>query len=262
MPLTDVAIRSAKPRERSYKLTDGQGMYLEVMPIGAKYWRLKCRIDVNGKPVERRLALGVYPTVSLLAARKARDEAKDQLRAGLDPTHEKRCAKVEKSQERTNSFEALGRDWYQTLGELWIVRHADFIEKFLERELFPLLGIRPVREITASELLMVMRKIESRDALELHAMRCRRPVRYFGLAWPQGVRSVIHHPTCVRGALKTCSVTHMKRIGESEIPELMRKIAAYDGEPQTRLTMELLALTFVRIAELRFAEWNEIDEKS
>ncbi|MGN6318548.1 Arm DNA-binding domain-containing protein, partial [Trinickia sp.] len=91
MPLTDVAVRAAKPREKAYKLTDGQGMYLEVMPTGAKYWRLKYRID--GK--EKRAALGVYPTVSIAEARKARDSIKEAVRAGLDPTHEKRRQKLE-----------------------------------------------------------------------------------------------------------------------------------------------------------------------
>lgn len=110
MPLTDLAIRSAKPRERAYKLTDGQGMYLQVMTTGSKYWRMKYRLD--GK--EKRVALGVYPTVSLLAARKARDTAKDALRAGLDPSHEKRREKLERSLSRVNSFEVLAREWYGT----------------------------------------------------------------------------------------------------------------------------------------------------
>ncbi|HDR9168487.1 TPA: DUF4102 domain-containing protein, partial [Burkholderia vietnamiensis] len=101
MPLTDVAVRAAKPREKSYKLADGQGMYLEIMPNGSKYWRLKYRID--GK--EKRMALGVYPAVTLLAARKARDEIKDQLRAGLDPSHEKKRVKAQRSLDRVNSFE-------------------------------------------------------------------------------------------------------------------------------------------------------------
>lgn len=255
MPLTDVAVRHARPRDRAYKLADGQGMYLEVMPGGARYWRLKYRID--GK--EKRVALGVYPAVSLFAARKARDAMKEMLREGLDPSHEKRRLKIEKSLERSNSFEALGRDWYSTKKESWSVRHADFIEKLLERELFPMLGPRPVKEINARELLEVVRKIESRDALDLarKALQVSGQVFRFGVATGRAERDPSPD---LRGALKTRSVTHMKRISESEIPELMLRIAAYDGEPQTRLAIELLALTFVRTSELRFAEWTEIDE--
>jgi integrase len=99
MPLTDVAVRAAKPRDKSYKLADGQGMYLEVMPTGAKYWRLKYRIDVDGKPTEKRLALGVYPAVSIHEARKGRDAAKDKLRAGLDPAVEKKRMADERAVE-------------------------------------------------------------------------------------------------------------------------------------------------------------------
>ncbi|WP_118181569.1 tyrosine-type recombinase/integrase [Paraburkholderia phosphatilytica] len=256
MPLTDVAVRAAKPRERSYKLADGQGMYLEVMPNGSKYWRLKYRID--GK--EKRAALGVYPAVSLFAARKARDAMKDELRAGLDPTHERRRAKIAKSLERANSFESLGRDWYATKKESWSVRHADFVEKLLERELFPILGARPVKEITSPELLAAVRRIESRDALDLarKALQIAGQVFRFGVATGRAERDLSPD---LRGALKTRPVTHMSRIQESEIPELMKNIAAYDGDLQTRLAIELLALTFVRTAELRFAEWTEIDEK-
>ena len=224
------------------------------MPNGWKYWRLKYRI--NGK--ERRAALGVCPALMLFAARKARDAMKDDLRTGLDPTHEKHWTKLEKSLERANSFESLGREWYSTKKESWSVRHADFIEKLLESELYPLLGARPVKEITAPELLVVIRKIESRDALELtrKELQAAGQVFRFGVATGRAERDPSPD---LRGALKTRSVT---RIAESEIPELMRKVAAYDGEPQTRLAIELLALTFVRTAELRFAEWTEIDEKN
>jgi integrase len=144
--------------------------------------------------------------------------------------------------------------------ESWSVRHADFVLNTLQRELFPSLGARPVKEITAPELLAVVRKIESRDALELarKALQTAGQVFRFGVATGKAERDPSPD---LRGALKTRSVTHMSRIAESEVPELMRNIAAYDGEPQTRLALELLALTFVRTAELRFAEWTEIDEK-
>ncbi len=255
MPLTDIAVRSAKPRERSYKLTDGQGMYLEVMPNGSKYWRLKYRID--GK--EKRAALGIYPHMSLLAARKAKDTVKDMLRAGLDPSHEKRRLKLEEGLTRANSFEAVAREWYGTKKEGWSLRHADFIEKLLERELFPLLGARPIKEITAPELLSVVRKIESRDALELARKTLQASGQVFRFAVATGRAERDPSPD-LRGALKTRAVTHMRRIAESELPELLQAITAYDGEPQTRLAVQLLALTFVRTGELRFAEWTEINE--
>lgn len=256
MPLTDVAVRAAKPREKSYKLADGQGMYLEIMPNGSKYWRLKHRID--GK--EKRMALGVYPAVTLLAARKARDEIKDQLRAGLDPSHEKKRVKAQRSLDRENSFEPIAREWHQQKKGAWRERHADRIMKLLERELFPAIGARPIAEIMAPELLAVIRKIEARDAIELAHKTIQATSQIFRYAIATG-RAERDSAPDLRGALKPRFVVHMRRVSEAELPELMRQISAYDGDFQTRLALQFMALTFVRTSELRFAEWTEIDEK-
>lgn len=256
MPLSDAAVRSAKPRERAYKLADGQGMYLEVMPTGAKYWRLKYRID--GK--EKRAALGVYPTVSLLAARKARDSIKDTLRAGLDPSHEKRREKIVAGLSRANSFEAVAREWHEGKKDSWADGYAANVMKLFEQDVFPSLGARPIKEILAPELLAVMRKIESRGALEMAKKALQTSGRVFRFAVVTG-RAERDPSTDLRGALKTRKVKHMARIGETELPELLKKIATYDGEPQTRLALQFMALTFVRTGELRFAEWTEISEE-
>ncbi|MGF6777842.1 integrase [Paraburkholderia sp. GAS334] len=255
MPLSDVAVRSAKPRERAYKLADGQGMYLEVMPNGSKYWRLKYRID--GK--EKRAALGVYPAVSLLAARKARDSVKEALRAGLDPTHEKRREKLERGISRANSFEAVAREWHTSKVESWAEGYAANVLKVFELDVFPSLGARPIKDITAPELLDVMRKIESRGAIEMARKALQTSGQVFRYAIVTG-RAERDPSTDLKGALKTRKVKHMARIGEPELPELLRKIATYDGEPQTRLALQFMALTFVRTGELRFAEWTEINE--
>jgi integrase len=256
MPLTDVAVRAAKPREKSYKLADSQGMYLEVMPNGSKYWRLKYRVD--GK--EKRVALGVYPAVTLLGARKARDEVKEQLRAGLDPSHEKKLVKLQRGLERANSFEPVAREWHEQRKGAWSDRHAVRIMKLLERELFPSLGARPIAQISAPELLAIIRKIESRDALELAHKAIQTTSQIFRYAIATG-RAERDPAPDLRGALKTRTVVHMKRVSESELPELMKSIEAYDGDYQMRLALQLMSLTFVRTSELRFAEWAEIDEK-
>lgn len=253
--LTDAAVRGAKPREKAYKMADGEGMYLHVAPNGAKYWRLKYRVE--GK--ERVHAIGVYPALSLLAARKARDAIKDQLRAGLDPAHEKRRVKIETGLRRPNSFEAIAREWHEAKCQTWKSSYADGVIALLEREPFPPLGARPITEITAPELLAVLRKIEARGAFEMSkkSMQLAGQVFRFGVATGQAERD----PTPdLKGALKTRKAKHMARISEADLPDLMRKIAAYDGEFQTRLALQFLALTFVRTGELRFAEWSEIDE--
>ena len=256
MPLTDLAAKSAKPRERSYKLADGQGMYLEVMPNGSKYWRLKYRFD--GK--EKREALGVYPEVSLLEARKAREEVKDKLRAGLDPSHEKRREKLQKGLDRANSFEALAREWHENKKDAWTERHAERVLNLLERELFPSIGARPIKEVSAPELLAVIRNVEARGALELARKSMQAASQVFRYAIATG-RDERDPAPDLRGALKSKTVQHMKRIGANEVPQLLERIAAYDGEPQTRLALQLMTLTFVRTGELRHAEWTEIDEK-
>ncbi|PTB23732.1 integrase [Paraburkholderia caribensis] len=255
MPLSDVAVRSAKPRERPYKLADGQGMYLEVMPNGSKYWRLKYRID--GK--EKRAALGVYPAVSLLAARKARDGIKETLRDGLDPTHEKRREKLERSVARANSFESVAREWHASKVESWAEGYAANVLKTFEQDVFPALGARPIKDIAAPELLEVMRKIESRGALEMARKALQTSGQVFRYAVVTG-RADRDPSTDLKGALKTRKVKHMARISEAELPELLRKIEKYDGEPQTRLALQFMALTFVRTGELRYAEWTEINE--
>lgn len=230
-------------------------MYLEVMPSGAKYWRLKYRID--GK--EKRAALGVYPNVSLLEARKARDSIKDSVRAGLDPTHEKRRLKLERTLDRATSFEAVAREWHDKQKVGWTEKHANRVWKMIETELLAALGARPIREISAPELLAVMRTIESRDALDISHRCLQTASQIFRYAIATGRADRDPAPD-LRGALKTRAAVHMKRIGESELPELMQKIATYDGDLQTRLALQLLALTFVRTVELRNAEWSEIDE--
>ena len=253
--LTDAAVRGAKPREKAYKMADGEGMYLHVAPNGAKYWRLKYRVE--GK--ERVHAIGIYPTVSLLAARKARDAIKDQIRAGLDPSHEKRRVKLEAGLRRTNSFEAIAREWHDAKCQTWKSSYADGVIALIEKELLPALGARPIVEITPPELLAVLRKIEARGAFEMSkkSMQLAGQVFRFGVATGRCERD----PTPdLKGALKTRKVKHMARVTEAELPELMRKIAAYDGEFQTRLALQFLALTFVRTGEMRFAEWSEIDE--
>lgn len=230
-------------------------MYLEVMPSGAKYWRLKYRID--GK--EKRAALGVYPNVSLLEARKERDKIKESVRAGLDPTHEKRRLKLERTLDRANSFEAVAREWHDKQKVGWTEKHANRVWKMIENELLAPLAARPIREISAPELLAVMRTIESRDALDISHRCLQTASQIFRYAIATGRADRDPAPD-LRGALKTRAVVHMKRIGESELPELMQKIATYDGDLQTRLALQLLALTFVRTVELRNAEWSEIDE--
>lgn len=198
--------------------------------------------------------------MTIVAARKARDEVKEQLRAGLDPSHEKKLAKLQRGLDRANSFEPIAREWHEQRRGAWSDRHAERVMKLLERELFPSLGTRPIGQISAPELLAIIRKIESRNALELAHKAIQATSQIFRYAIATG-RAERDPAPDLRGALKTRSVVHMKRVSEAELPGLMRSIEAYDGDHQTRLALQLMSLTFVRTSELRFAEWAEIDTK-
>jgi len=253
MPLTDTAIRSAKPQTKAVKLFDGGGLYVEVNPAGGKWWRWKYRF--GGK--EKRLSLGVYPDVSLKAAREKRDAARQQLAAGIDPGQARRAEKL--AQAGAESFEAIAREWHAKFSPGWVASHGDRILKRLEKDLFPWIGKRPIAEIKAPELLAVLRRIESRGALETahRAMQnCGQVFRY-AVATGRAERD----PTGdLRGALPAPKEKHHASIiDQKRIGELLRAIDAYEGFFATKCALRLAPLVFVRPGELRKAQWPEID---
>jgi integrase len=254
MPLTDTAIKNAKPTAQSYKLADGEGMYLLVHPRGAKYWRLKYRHA--GK--EKLLALGVYPEIKLQSARKRRMEARELLAHGTDPGAERKGVKRAARLLAKNTFEAIGLEWHENQRGKWSKAHAGAVMTRLKRELFPALGPRPIAELDASELLDVLRGIERRDALEVVA-KCRVIAgQVFRYAVASGRAK--HDPSRdLKGALKTREKQHYARLSEADLPEFLAKLDGYDGNALTKLAMKLLVLTFVRTGELRAAKWGEFD---
>lgn len=254
MPLTDTAARQAKPKEAAYKLADSGGLYLLVQPNGAKYWRLKYRIA--GK--EKVLALGVYPEVKLAEARTKRDEAKKLISSGTDPIAARREEERQKKIRAGNSFEAIAREWHEQQRGRWTDDTAGRAIALLEADLFPSLGDRPITEITAPMVLEAVRKVEKRGALDVASRALQRAKAVFRYAIQTG-RAEYNPASDLAGALKTRKVEHRAALGRSELPELLRKIEAYDGQPVTRLALRLVVLTFVRSGELREASWEEFD---
>jgi integrase len=254
MRLTDIKCRSAKPTKKARKLSDGGGLYLEVMPNGSKYWRLKYRFA--GK--EKRLAIGVYPEISLGQAREKRITAKKSITAGSDPSQLKQEAKQLAVTKGNNTFEKVAREWHETNLHTWSKNHGEAVLKRLEADIFPKLGGRPTSDINAPEILAVLRVIEKRDALDLTqtvAQYCRRIFAY-AIATGRAERNPVID---LRGALKTPVRKHHSHLKAHELPEFLQKLEAYDGTPQTKRALKLLLLTFVRTTELRGAEWVEID---
>ncbi|WP_199545429.1 tyrosine-type recombinase/integrase, partial [Paraburkholderia kururiensis] len=254
-PLTDARCRNAKYGEAGgNKLFDGGGLFLDLRPSGTKKWRLKFRFD--GK--ENLLTFGDYPSVSLAEARSKRDGAKRLLGEGKNPSFERDIARQNQMLAAQNTFEAVALEWFEAQQESWSPSHANRVKKQLERELFPLLGKRPISTVGAPDLLAAIRRIEDREAYET----ARKTLQTCGQVFRYAVatsRAERDPSPDLRGALKTVPVKHMARITEAEMPALVRAITAYDGEPETTLALQLLMLTFVRTIELRHAEWTEID---
>ncbi|AGZ29651.1 MULTISPECIES: tyrosine-type recombinase/integrase [Burkholderia] len=258
MPLTDKAVKNAKAGDKPVKLFDGGGMFLLVTPAGQRYWRLKYR--VNGK--EKLLALGVYPDVSLAVARKKRDEAREKLAAGIDPNEAKREVKRTARIAAASSFEAVAREWFDNQRVGWTETYAEKVIHSLEIDAFPKIGSRPISSIEAPEMLEIIRAIEARGVRETAKRLLQRSRAVFQYAIMTG--RCTRNPSADIDAetilKKGPGVQHMARVKPLEIPQLMRDIAAYPGEPVTRLALELMALTFVRTKEMIRAQWAEFDE--
>lgn len=254
MSLTDTAIRNFKTFDKPYKRADGGGMFLHVLPGGAKYWRLAYRL--HGK--QKIFAIGVYPTVSLAEARQIRDEAKKLIKQGIDPVSERKQSVRRKSEERANTFELVAREWHKTKGASWTESHAKKIMNSLEADIFPKLGDCPIAAISAPDLLAALRVIEKRGALEIAARVLQRCNAVFRYAVATGMMSF--NPAAeLRGALKTPERRHHAALAHDDLPEFLSKLAGYEGDLQTRLGLLLMAHTFVRTGELRAAEWLEFN---
>lgn len=255
MALTDTTIRNAKPRDREYKLADSGGLYVLVTPAGGKLWRLKFRVEGR----EKKLALGSYPEVKLADARKRRDEARDQMAAGKDPAREKQRAKHLAKVAADNTFGAIGREYLdKRIREGMAPRTTEKAEYYLSR-LTPALGRLPVAEITAPDVLAVLRVFEKQGKHETANRLLQLASRIF--RYSVATARLASDPTRdLKGALTAPKVKHFAAIIEPKrAGELLRAIDGYEGMGITRLAMQLSPHVFVRPGELRHAEWGEID---
>ncbi|RQS69841.1 DUF4102 domain-containing protein [Burkholderia sp. Bp8963] len=255
MPLTDTTIRNTKPAEKPVKLFDGGGLFLLITPAGQRYWRLKYR--AAGK--EKLLALGVYPDVTLAAARRKRDEAREKLAAGVDPGEAKKAEKRTARLSAENSFEAVAREWHAKYAPTWSDGHGARILRRLEVDAFPWIGGKPIAELAPPDVLDVLRRVEKRGALEtahrLHAnvgQVCR-----YAVATGRAPRDVTAD---LRGALPPVQQEHMAAITDpKQVAELLRAIDGYQGTFAVLCALRLAPLLFQRPGELRAAEWTEFD---
>ena len=254
--LDDLTIKHAEIRRTPYKITDGKGLFVFVHPNGSKYWRYRYRFA--GK--QKLLAIGVYPEVSLSEARKKLDEARTKQRNGIDPSAEKKTKKREARMNAVNSFEAIAREFIKKKKATWSERYsADMLHR-LDVNVFPDLGHRAIAEIEPPEILDCLRKIEQRGAKDM-AGRMR---QICGQVFKYGIaRGVCRRDVCadLSIAMETHKKKHMAAVKLKELPELLHKIDGYQGDLQTRLALQFIALTFVRTSELIGATWDEFDIK-
>ena len=253
-PLTDSAIKVAKPLDKPYKLTDGQGLYLEVMPGGSKLWRLKYRYADK----EKRLALGAYPAVPLQKARQRRTEAREQLANGIDPGEQK---KADKQAQKTTgqTFETLAREWFAYNSPRWAESTARKAKLYMDNDLIPVIGSRPVKAITRPDLVELVRKVEARGTMNA-AGKIRRwlhQIFRYGLA--TGVVDANPATDLDVVAAPAKATRHHPHITFTELPELLGRIDSTNINTLTRCAIRLLVLTAVRPGELRQAPWSEFD---
>jgi integrase len=257
MPLTDTAIRNAKPKpdKKQLKLFDSRGLFLLVSPSGGKWWRLRYRF--NGK--EKQVSLGVYPDVSLQDARERRDQARKLLANGVDPSENRKALKAAKAERAANSFEVVAREWHRKYSERWTPGHGDRILRRLERDIFPWLGDRPVADIDAPELLSAVRRIEQRGAMETAHRALTNTGQVFRYAIATG-RAKTDPSRDLRGALSPVKKAHFAATTDpARLGAILRAMEGYEGSLIVRCALLLAPLVFVRPGELRKAEWADID---
>lgn len=256
IPLSDIACRNAKGKEKSYRLFDGGGLYLEISPTGSKSWRYK--YDYAGK--EKRLTIGSYPETGLAEARDKHRAAHKQVQEGLDPSAEKKVKRLTQHLSANTTFEGIAREWFEKRKEGWVDSYSGRLLARLEKDVFPYVGTRPISSITTAEILAFLHKIERRGAIETaHRTKsdCAQIFKY-----AIGTARATHNPCGNIGidALKTpISRSHAAVTDPKDIGQLMRAMRGYTGTAIVRAALLLAPLVFLRPGELRQAEWTEFD---
>ncbi|MBN3174392.1 tyrosine-type recombinase/integrase [Pectobacterium brasiliense] len=256
MALTDVVARTAKLREKAYKLADAHGLYLLVSPNGSKRWYLKYRFE--GK--ESRIAFGAYPLISLAKAREKRDEIRLLLLEGIHPT-EKREEEKEQAQEALNTFAKVAQDWHRNISQnRWSETHAGRVWRDMERNLLPAIGHRHIADLKTKDLLEPLKVVEQNGHLDL-ASRLRQRVTDIMRYAVQNDLIERNPAQDLSGAIAAPKATHRPALKLNKLQDFLARIERHKGRALTRLALKLTLCVFIRSSELRFARWPEIDFK-
>lgn len=256
MKLTDSIIKNAKTTDKMQKLADGNNLVLYIMPNGSKLWRYRYRY--GGK--ENTLSLGKYPLVSLKEARAMREAASELLKQGIDPSVDKQETKLKQAVAIENTFKSVAMAWWHGWRGIQTPSHADKVLANLEKDVFPVMGSRPVDSIKPSLIRLAVQGVVKRGALDT-AKRVHQYIRSI-LSYAVAHELVeVNHAVglMLTDIIPSRKAKNQERIDLAELPQLLRDIDAYEGHVLTRHALQLIAMTFVRTKELIEAEWSEVD---
>jgi len=256
MKLTNIDCKNAQPKQKPYKLADGGGLYLLINPNGSKLWRMKYYFLQK----EKTFAIGQYPIITLKEAREAREDAKRLIAKGIDPSKNKQETKTAAIKNVENTFKAVALEWHETKKSGWSENYARKMMQGLEKNLFPFIGNRPIKDITPPELLHVLRKIEGRGSLDIAGRTkqiCGQVFRY-GIQTGKCEWDIVLNLT---GALKTHKKEHFRTLETNQLPEFLRALERNEARifERTRRAVYLSLYTFCRPKEIRMARWEDID---
>ena len=255
--LTEITCKTAKPKEKAYKLFDGGGLYLEITPTGSKLWRLKYR-SIDSK--EKRASFGPYPLISLKEAREKRDESKKLILEGKDPVQEKHKKREKAIEEENNTFEKIAREWHKLHEPEWTPDHAKTIINRLEKDVFPIIGKMPIKKLTHKNLLDLAKSIQQRGANELakRVIQMSRHIFQYAIITGRADKNLAED---LKGLIKAKPKKHFASLDIKELPEFLGALYTNEARlmPLTHLAVQFMMLTFVRTGEMIKAEWSEFD---
>ncbi|MCG9054756.1 tyrosine-type recombinase/integrase [Laribacter hongkongensis] len=254
MPLTDIKIRQTKATDKIIKLTDGNGLYIEIKPNGSKLWRY--RYKIAGK--ENLFAIGEYPTLSLQEARKARDDARELVKQGVHPSHARQAVLSSQLTQNTNTFEFVAREWLERKKAKWTPYSYKQAVSCLEQNAFPKIGRLPIRGVTAAHLLEILQAMEKRGA-ETYAIMLRQWCSAIFRHAVMTLRADSDPAAALKGVVQRPQINHSKPMSVEQIGDFKARLTGYGGNRTTVIAMRMMLYTFVRTVELRKATWSEID---
>ncbi|MDC9623739.1 tyrosine-type recombinase/integrase [Xenorhabdus sp. XENO-7] len=255
MPLTDTKIKNAKSKDKPYNLPDGNGLYLEIRPTGAKFWRYRFWLTPTK---DSRYTIGEYPYIGLADARKERDWAKEQVKKGFNPTEVRKQEKYLVEIERENTFRSIALEWISKKAPNWESGTLEQVKMFLDKNCYPAFGDKPIKEVSAHDILKVLKSMEARGSAS-SALKIRQWCSAIFCYAVSTLRAEYDPAAALKGAIIRPKTQHSRCLPNEEIKLYFDRLEKARVYSQTKLALGLLPFVFVRQAELRQATWDEID---